>query len=81
MKSLVRVWGLLWALGLGRFLSRWIGEWSIGEHVDGMGADLCLRDREWQKWPITIVTGAYAGYVVGKYLGSYPLKRKKINFD
>ncbi|PWW78299.1 PIG-F-domain-containing protein [Tuber magnatum] len=33
-------------------------------------------DREWQKWPITIITGAYIGYTVGKSLGwAYPGKR------
>ncbi|KAG0635596.1 GPI biosynthesis protein Pig-F [Tuber brumale] len=26
-------------------------------------------DREWQKWPVTIVTGAYIGYMAGKSLG------------
>lgn len=39
------------------------------------------RDREWQKWPITIVTGAYLGYVVGKLVGGYLLKGKRISFD
>ena len=26
-------------------------------------------DREWQKWPVTILCGIYAGYVVGKLVG------------
>ncbi|KAK8115161.1 GPI biosynthesis protein family Pig-F-domain-containing protein [Apiospora kogelbergensis] len=26
-------------------------------------------DREWQKWPITILCGVYGGYVVGKFIG------------
>lgn len=26
-------------------------------------------DREWQKWPITIMCGVYGGYVVGKFIG------------
>lgn len=39
------------------------------------------RDREWQKWPITIVTGAYLGYVVGKLGGEYLLRGKRIKFD
>jgi hypothetical protein len=38
------------------------------------------RDREWQKWPVTIVTGAYIGYAVGKLLGGTLLKGKKIMF-
>ncbi|KAF2835356.1 GPI-anchor biosynthesis protein-like protein [Patellaria atrata CBS 101060] len=35
-------------------------------------------DREWQKWPVTIVTGAYGGYVMGKLLGGQILKGKVI---
>ncbi|KAI3332888.1 GPI biosynthesis protein family Pig-F-domain-containing protein [Ustulina deusta] len=26
-------------------------------------------DREWQKWPVTILCGVYAGYTVGKLIG------------
>ncbi|KAI1140469.1 GPI biosynthesis protein Pig-F [Hypoxylon sp. FL0543] len=26
-------------------------------------------DREWQKWPVTILCGIYAGYLIGKLLG------------
>ncbi|KAI0102746.1 GPI biosynthesis protein family Pig-F-domain-containing protein [Nemania sp. FL0031] len=26
-------------------------------------------DREWQKWPVTILCGIYAGYTVGKLIG------------
>ncbi|KAI1335427.1 GPI biosynthesis protein family Pig-F [Xylariaceae sp. FL0016] len=26
-------------------------------------------DREWQKWPVTILAGVYAGYVLGKTIG------------
>jgi GPI ethanolamine phosphate transferase 2/3 subunit F len=26
-------------------------------------------DREWQKWPITILSGLYGGYVLGKTIG------------
>lgn len=49
-----------------------------------MGATYMLtysRDREWQKWPVTIVTGAYIGYAVGKLLGGTLLKGKKIMFE
>lgn len=35
-------------------------------------------DREWQKWPVTIVAGAYVGYVVGKMVGGQLLKGRKI---
>ena len=39
------------------------------------------RDREWQKWPVTIVTGAYLGYAVGRPVGQYLLRGKRIEFD
>ncbi|OCK75688.1 hypothetical protein K432DRAFT_361644 [Lepidopterella palustris CBS 459.81] len=38
-------------------------------------------DREWQKWPVTIVTGAYIGFVVGKLVGGMLLKGRKIVFE
>ncbi|KAF1996779.1 hypothetical protein P154DRAFT_498034 [Amniculicola lignicola CBS 123094] len=38
-------------------------------------------DREWQKWPVTIVTGAYIGFAVGKLVGGTLLKGKKIMFE
>lgn len=39
------------------------------------------RDREWQKWPITIITGAYIGYAVGKMVGGYLLKGTRIKLS
>ncbi|KAI9742308.1 MAG: Glycosylphosphatidylinositol (GPI) anchor assembly protein [Claussenomyces sp. TS43310] len=39
-------------------------------------------DREWQRWPVTVVTGLYVGYVLGKGLGGSSLLRgKRIEFD
>ncbi|KAF2468922.1 uncharacterized protein BDR25DRAFT_344134 [Lindgomyces ingoldianus] len=38
-------------------------------------------DREWQKWPVTIVTGAYLGFVVGKLAGGTFLKGKQMKFE
>lgn len=38
-------------------------------------------DREWQKWPVTVVTGLYLGYLVGKGVGGTLLKGKRIKFD
>ncbi|KAK7180338.1 GPI biosynthesis protein family Pig-F [Paraphaeosphaeria sporulosa] len=37
-------------------------------------------DREWQKWPVTIVSGAYVGWAVGKMVGGF-LKGRKIAFE
>ncbi|KAI5805909.1 GPI biosynthesis protein Pig-F [Geopyxis carbonaria] len=33
-------------------------------------------DREWQRWPVTVITGAYMGYVVGKSAGGLWRGRK-----
>ncbi len=38
-------------------------------------------DREWQKWPVTIVTGAYMGWAMFRLGGEYLLKGKRIEFD
>lgn len=35
-------------------------------------------DRDWQKWPVTIVAGMYAGAVVGKAVGAQLVKGLKI---
>lgn len=32
------------------------------------------RNVVWQDWPITIVTGAYLGHAVGRYVGMSVLK-------
>jgi phosphatidylinositol glycan class F len=38
-------------------------------------------DREWQKWPVTIVTGAYIGWAVGKGAGGLLAKGKVIDLS
>ena len=38
----------------------------------------CHRAREWQKWPVTILTGAYIGYAVGKVLGGYVFRGARV---
>lgn len=38
-------------------------------------------DRDWQKWPVTIVVGAYLGWSVFRLLGVYVLFGKRISFD
>jgi len=37
-------------------------------------------DREWQRWPVTIVTGAFLGWAVGKTAGGM-LKGKLIDLS
>jgi len=54
---------------------------AFSDATQGLRGELTYyRDREWQKWPVTIVTGAYVGYAVGKLLGGTLLKGKKIMF-
>ncbi|KAI9791687.1 MAG: Glycosylphosphatidylinositol (GPI) anchor assembly protein [Piccolia ochrophora] len=38
-------------------------------------------DREWQKWPVTIITGAYIGFATGKLLGEFVFRGRVIEFD
>ena len=56
---------------VGCFIGAWLG--AVPIPLDW--------DREWQKWPVTIVTGAYTGYVVGKLAGGKLLKGKRIELD
>jgi phosphatidylinositol glycan class F len=56
---------------IGTFLGAWMG--AVPIPLDW--------DREWQKWPVTIVTGAYVGFAVGKLAGATVLKGKKIAFE
>lgn len=56
---------------LGTLLGAWVG--AVPIPLDW--------DREWQKWPVTIVTGAYVGCVVGQTAGRYLLKGRKIKLN
>ena len=39
-------------------------------------------DREWQKWPVTVVTGAYLGWAVGRTMGGWSrIKGAHVSFD
>jgi phosphatidylinositol glycan class F len=38
-------------------------------------------DREWQKWPVTIVTGAYIGWALGRTVGGLLVKGKVIDLS
>ena len=50
-----------YGMALGACLGAWTGAMPIP--LDW--------DREWQRWPVTIVAGMYAGAVVGKVLGGH----------
>lgn len=53
---------------LGAFLGAWLG--AVPIPLDW--------DREWQKWPVTILTGMYAGYLVGRLAGGTLLSGKHL---
>jgi len=38
-------------------------------------------DREWQKFPVTIVVGAYLGWALGKVVGGLLLRGKRIRMN
>lgn len=73
-REIVSVYSLIdevFGAALGCFLGAWLG--AVPIPLDW--------DREWQKWPVTIVTGAYMGYVVGKLAGTWLFIGKRIEFD
>ena len=61
----------LLGMSLGACTGAWIG--AIPIPLDW--------DREWQKWPVTIVVGLYVGAVVGKLLGGYLFKGWRIKLS
>ncbi|KAI5801467.1 GPI-anchor biosynthesis protein-like protein [Peziza echinospora] len=60
----------VYAAAIGTFIGAWAG--AVPIPLDW--------DREWQKWPVTILTGAYLGYALGKIGGMYVFKGKKLLF-
>lgn len=61
----------LYGMSLGACVGAWVG--AIPIPLDW--------DREWQKWPVTIVAGLYAGAAVGKFAGGYLFKGMKIKMS
>lgn len=64
---------------------RWIGRSYFFSFLfvgfSDSNVDVC-RDRPWQAYPITILTGAYIGYVAGSLIARTPLVYgKKIEFS
>jgi phosphatidylinositol glycan class F len=52
---------------LGAVLGAWLG--AVPIPLDW--------DRDWQRWPVTIVVGLYAGHCLGAKLGGVPLYGKR----
>lgn len=71
---------------LGTLIGAWIGavpiplDWCVSSILGlrPFGAD-DYRDRDWQKWPVTIVTGAYLGWALGKLAGGTILRGRVID--
>ncbi|QIW95906.1 hypothetical protein AMS68_001424 [Peltaster fructicola] len=57
-----------YGMSLGACLGAWIG--AIPIPLDW--------DRDWQRWPVTIVAGVYIGAIAGKLIGGYVLKGLKM---
>ncbi|KAK5170413.1 Glycosylphosphatidylinositol (GPI) anchor assembly protein [Saxophila tyrrhenica] len=58
-------------MSLGACMGAWVG--AIPIPLDW--------DREWQKWPVTIVAGMYGGAVVGKFVGGYVCRGWRIKLS
>ena len=61
----------VYGMTLGACVGAWVG--AIPIPLDW--------DREWQKWPVTVVVGLYVGAVVGKLAGGYLFKGMKIKLS
>ena len=70
-------WERVWVLGWARFRFRLVG--ALGGFLENGANGGVDWDREWQKWPVTILVGAYGGYLLGNNLGAL-LKGKKMPF-
>ncbi|EMC98997.1 hypothetical protein BAUCODRAFT_387348 [Baudoinia panamericana UAMH 10762] len=60
-----------YGMSLGACVGAWLG--AIPIPLDW--------DRDWQRWPVTVVTGLYIGAVVGKIAGGYVFKGWKIKLS
>ncbi|USW48118.1 Putative GPI biosynthesis protein Pig-F [Septoria linicola] len=71
LASLQQPFDEVYGMSLGACAGAWVG--AIPIPLDW--------DREWQKWPVTIICGMYVGAVVGKLAGGYLLKGFKTNMS
>lgn len=61
----------VWGASVGTALGAWLG--AVPIPLDW--------DRDWQKWPITIVAGMYGGAIVGSLAGRWLLRGKRMEFS
>jgi GPI ethanolamine phosphate transferase 2/3 subunit F len=78
----------VYGASVGTFIGAWLG--AIPIPLDWYVLDfgrlkspltLIYRDRDWQKWPVTIIAGAYAGWAIGKFVGRLVLYGKTIDLS
>ena len=75
----------VYGAALGTLMGAWIGampiplDWCVPKSKEKIHNADNARDRDWQKWPITIVTGAYIGWAMGKLAGSTFLRGRVID--
>jgi len=60
----------VWGATVGTLLGAWLG--AVPIPLDW--------DRDWQAWPVTIVTGAWIGAVVGRGVGGL-VRGRRVRFD
>ncbi|GAB7365611.1 hypothetical protein MBLNU230_g6680t1 [Neophaeotheca triangularis] len=58
----------VYGMSLGACFGAWVG--AVPIPLDW--------DREWQRWPVTVVLGVYAGAVLGKVLGGWVVKGRRV---
>ncbi|MCJ1246202.1 Glycosylphosphatidylinositol (GPI) anchor assembly protein [Trapelia coarctata] len=61
----------VWGATVGTLLGAWLG--AVPIPLDW--------DRGWQVWPVTVVTGAWVGAVVGRGVGGLLVRGRRVRFD
>ncbi|KAL9132150.1 MAG: hypothetical protein Q9217_000084 [Psora testacea] len=61
----------VWGATVGTLVGAWLG--AVPIPLDW--------DRDWQTWPVTIVTGAYLGWWLFRLAGEFVLHGKRISFE
>ena len=88
---------IVWGGALGTCVGAWLGavpvplDWYVflsfsilftwGGFGDVCANGVLCRDRPWQAYPITLLTGAYVGFVLGSVLGRSVLFGKRVRFE